>query len=82
MARSYRKNPSPTAPGWGNSFSDWSARERAAYLEDVNPPNSFRRMWRRLHRARTKRAMIRTNRGEDLQVPTKLSHTTSIYDWY
>lgn len=69
--------PHPTA---------YSYRELVRWTTRYNPSSSFRKMWRRQHRARAnnivKLAWLREELREDLQVPNKLSETTDIYDWY
>jgi hypothetical protein len=56
------------------------------WMRHRNPSNSYRRVWRRRHRAKANQMLrsdrARFNKFEDLQVPNKIWETSSIYDWY
>lgn len=74
------------------TFDQYPGKTRVLYLgrcvssiyaaSQWNPPSSYRKMWRRQTRARQNQMLQRCKDFEELQIETKLSRLTSIYDWY
>jgi hypothetical protein len=78
MSRSYDEHPLKT--------SIWLKRrhyEITVYdLSTSNPTSSYRKMWRRQARVRQDRILRNCQDFSELQIETKITKLTSIYDWY
>lgn len=82
MSRTYDQHPHRT-----RTLYRYTACERSwdvtVYAEaESNAPSSYRKMWRRQARVRQNRALIICKDLDELQIETKITKITSIYDWY